>query len=198
MVNEGIVPRHKISGEGIEVDRAKIDAIEKLSYPRDIKGIWSFLGHAGFYRRFIKKFSSIWKPLTNLLQKSVPFEFKSTEAFEQLKQALIAAPIIKPPKWDQPFEVVCEIDDNPVSNVLGQNKGNNFNVIYYTSHTLNDAQRNYAKNDRESYVMIFACEKFKPYIIETKFFVYTDRQAVKEVLAKKDMKPRWIRWALLL
>src|SRR5215218_10463003 len=72
MVNEGIVLGHKISERGIEVDRAKVEAIEKMPYPRDVKGIRSILGHAGFYRRFIKDFSKISKPLTNLLQKDVP------------------------------------------------------------------------------------------------------------------------------
>ena len=79
MVTEGIVLGHRISGRGIEVDPAKIEAIEKLPYPKDIKGIRSFLGHAGFYRRFIKDFSKISKPLTNLLQKDVPFSFNRSE-----------------------------------------------------------------------------------------------------------------------
>ena len=69
MVNEGIVLGHKISERGIEVDKAKVDAIEKMSCPKDIKGIRSFLGHAGFYRRFIKDFSKIYRPVTNLLKK---------------------------------------------------------------------------------------------------------------------------------
>ena len=71
MVNEGIVLGHEISERGIEVDKAKVDAIEKMPCPKDIKGIRSFLGHAGFYRRFIKDFSKISRPLTNLLQKDV-------------------------------------------------------------------------------------------------------------------------------
>jgi hypothetical protein len=75
MVSEGIVLGHRISGRGIEVDCVKIEAIEKLPYPKDIRGIRSFLGHTGFYRRFIKDFSKISKPLTNLLQKDVPFSF---------------------------------------------------------------------------------------------------------------------------
>ena len=69
MVNEGIVLGHKISGRGIEVDKAKVDAIEKMLCPKDIKSIRSFLGHTGFYRMFIKDFSKISRPLTNLLQK---------------------------------------------------------------------------------------------------------------------------------
>ena len=75
MVNEGIVLGHKISERGIEVDRAKIEAIEKMPCPRDVKGIRIFLGHAGFYRRFIKDFSKTSKPLTNLLQKRCSFRF---------------------------------------------------------------------------------------------------------------------------
>ena len=101
MVNEGIVLGHTISERGIEVDKAKVDAIEKMPCPKDIKGIRSFLGHAGagFYRRFIKDFSKISRPLTNLLQKDVPFVFDDdcVEAFEILKEALIFEPIVQPP-----------------------------------------------------------------------------------------------------
>ena len=75
MVNEGIVLGHKISDRGIEVDKAKVDAIEKMPCPKDIKGIRSLLGHAGIYRRFIKDFSKISRPLMNLLPKDIPFVF---------------------------------------------------------------------------------------------------------------------------
>ena len=91
MVNEGIILGHKISERGIKVDKAKIEGIERMPYPRDIKGICSFLGHAGFYRRFIKDFSKTLRPLTYLLQKDIPFVFDEDckEAFEVLKKALI-------------------------------------------------------------------------------------------------------------
>ncbi|KAK1619024.1 hypothetical protein QYE76_024541 [Lolium multiflorum] len=122
MVNEGIVLGHKISERGIEVDRAKVEAIEKMPYPRDVKGIRSVLGHAGFYRRFIKDFSKISKPLTNLLQKDVPFVFDDDckEAFETLKKALTTAPIVEPPDWNLPFEIMCDASDFAVGAVLGQ------------------------------------------------------------------------------
>ena len=96
---------HKIFERGIEVDKAKVDAIEKMPCPKDIKGIRSFLGHAGFYRRFIKDFSKISRRLTNLLQKDVPFVFYDdcVEAFETLKKALTFAPIIQPPDWNLRF-----------------------------------------------------------------------------------------------
>jgi hypothetical protein len=121
MVNEGIVLGHKISERGIEVDRAKVEAIEKMPCPRDVKGICSILGHAGFYRRFIKDFSKILKPLTNLLQKDVPFVFDDDckEAFETLMKALTTAPIVQPPDWNLPFEIMCDASDFAVGVVLG-------------------------------------------------------------------------------
>ena len=99
MVREGIVLGHLVSERGIEVDRAKIEVIEQLPPPINIRGIHSFLGHVGFYRCFIKDFSHIAGPLTNLLAKDVPFEFDDAclKAFEILKKALIYAPIIQPP-----------------------------------------------------------------------------------------------------
>jgi hypothetical protein len=90
---------HLISERGIEVDRAKIEVIEELPPPVNVKEIKSFLGHAGFYRRFIKDLSHISRPLTNLLAKDVPFDIDDArlKSFETLKNALISAPIIQPP-----------------------------------------------------------------------------------------------------
>ena len=113
MVREGIVLGHIVSERGIEVDKAKIDVIERLPPPVNVKGIRSFLGHAGFYRCFIKDFSQIARPLTNLLAKDAPFEFidECLRAFEILKKALISAPIIQPPDWSLPFEIMCDASD---------------------------------------------------------------------------------------
>ena len=99
MVREGIVLGHLVSEHGIEVDRAKIEVIEQLPPPTNVKGVRSFLGHAGFYHRFIKDFSHIARPLTSLLAKDAPFEFEDEclSAFQILKKALISAPIIQPP-----------------------------------------------------------------------------------------------------
>ena len=87
MVQEGIVFGHRISARGIEVDKSKIEAIEKLPPPSSVKGIRSFLGHSGFYRSFIKDFSRIAKPLSNLLVQGIPFEFddQCVRAFSVLK-----------------------------------------------------------------------------------------------------------------
>ena len=141
MVQEGIVLGHRISARGIEVDRAKIEAIEKLPPPSSVKGIRSFLGHAGFYRRFIKDFSQIAKPLSNLLVQGIPFEFDSQclHAFSVLKDKLISAPIVVAPDWFFPFELMCDASDFAIGAVLGQKREKIFQVIYYASKTLNDA-----------------------------------------------------------
>ncbi|KAK1626725.1 hypothetical protein QYE76_001040, partial [Lolium multiflorum] len=200
MVNEGIVLGHKISERGIEVDRAKVEAIEKMPYPRDVKGIRSVLGHAGFYRRFIKDFSKISKPLTNLLQKDVPFVFDDDckEAFETLKKALTTAPVVEPPDWNLPFEIMCDASDFAVGAVLGQRVDKKLNMIHYASKTLDAAQRNYATTEKELLAVVFACDKFRPYIVDSKVTIHTDHAAIRYLMTKKDAKPRLIRWVLLL
>ena len=121
MVSEGIVLGHLVFERGIEVDKAKIEVIEKLPPPVNVKGICSFLGHVGFYRRFIKDFSQIDRPLTNLLSKDAPFELtdECLKSFHTLKQALISAPIIQPPDWTLPFEIMCDASDYACGAVLG-------------------------------------------------------------------------------
>nr|GFA82576.1 retrovirus-related Pol polyprotein from transposon 17.6 [Tanacetum cinerariifolium] len=122
MVKEGIVLGHKISKKGIEVDKAKIEVISKLPHPTTVKGIRSFLGHAGFYRRFIKDFSKISRPMTYLLEKNSPFIFSNEciQAFKTLKDKLTEAPILIAPNWDQPFELMYDASDFAVGAVLGQ------------------------------------------------------------------------------
>ncbi|KAK9028455.1 hypothetical protein V6N11_025615 [Hibiscus sabdariffa] len=170
MVTEGTVLGHKISSQGIEVDKAKVEVIEKLSPPTTIKGIRSFLGHASFYRRFIKDFSKISKPMCNLLQKNQSFVFDEDcqSALKELKKSLISAPIVVPPDWTSPFELMCDASDYAVGAALGQRQGKLFHVIYYASRTLNDAQVNYTTTKKELLAVVFAFDKFRSYLIGTK------------------------------
>ncbi|GJR46331.1 reverse transcriptase domain-containing protein [Tanacetum coccineum] len=172
MVKEGIVLGHKISKSGIEVDRAKVDVIAKLPHPTSVKGVRSFLGHAGFYRRFIQDFSKIARPMTHLLEKETLFVFSKEciEAFNILKKKLTEAPILVAPDWDLPFEIMCDASDYAVGAVLGQ----------------------------QLLAVVYAFEKFRPYLVLSKTIVYTDHSALKYLLAKQDAKPRLLRWILLL
>ncbi|XP_065861818.1 uncharacterized protein [Euphorbia lathyris] len=200
MVNQGIVLGHVISSKGIEVDKAKIDLIVSLPFPTNVREVRSFLGHAGFYRRFIKDFSKIAQPLSNLMKQDVKFEFgeECKEAFDKLKSLLTTAPIIQPPKWDEPFEIMCDASNYAIGAFLGQRIDKKNHVIYYASRTLNDAQRNYSTTEKELLAIVFALDKFRSYVLGSKVIVFSDHAALKYLLAKKESKPRLIRWILLL
>ncbi|GJZ90387.1 reverse transcriptase domain-containing protein [Tanacetum coccineum] len=195
MVKEGIVLGHKISKFRIEVDRAKVDVIAKLPHPTSFKGVRIFLGHAGFYRRFIKDFSKIARPMTHLLEKETPFVFSKEciEAFNILKKKLTEAPILVVPDWDLPFEIMCDASDYAVGAVLGQRKTKHFQPIHYASKTMTDAQAHYTTTEKELLAVVYAFEKFRPYLVLSKTIVYTDHSALKYLLAKQDAKPRLLR-----
>ncbi|GJR94363.1 reverse transcriptase domain-containing protein [Tanacetum coccineum] len=184
----------------IEVDRAKVDVIAKLPPPTTVKGIQSFLGQAGFYHRFIQDFSKITRPMTHLLEKETSFIFltECREAFETLKKKLTEAPILVAPDWDSPFEIMCDASDFAVGAVLGQRKSKHFQPIHYASKTMTEAQTHYTTTKKELLVVVYAFEKFRPYLVLSKTIVYTDHLALKYLLAKQDAKPRLLRWILLL
>ena len=160
----------------------------------------AYCGTNQFYRRFIKDFSQIAKPLSNLLVHEIPFEFDSQclHAFSVLKDKLISAPIVVASDWSYPFELMCDASDYEIGVVLGQKREKIFLVIYYASRTLNDAQLNYATTEKELLAIVFAFYKFRPYLISNKVVVHTDHSAIKYLMTKKDVKPRLIRWVLLL
>ncbi|GKC58043.1 reverse transcriptase domain-containing protein [Tanacetum coccineum] len=162
MVKEGIILGHKISKNGIEVDKAKVDVIAKLPHPTTVKGVRSFLGHASFYRWFIKDFSKISRPMTHLLEKNTSFIFSDDciQAFQTLKKKLTEAPILIAPDWDLPFELMCDASDFAIGAVLGQRHEKHFKPIHYS------------------------------YLILNKSIVYTDHFALKYLFAKKDSKAR--------
>ncbi|GKF21912.1 reverse transcriptase domain-containing protein [Tanacetum coccineum] len=158
MVKEGIVHGHKISKKGIEIHKAKIDVIAKLPHPNTVKGIRSFLGHAGFYRRFIKDFSKISRPMTHLLKKDTPFIFSEEciQAFQTLKKKLIEASILIALDWDQPFELMCDASDYAIGAVLGQRIEKHFRPIHYASKTMTEAESNYTTTEKEMLAVVYA------------------------------------------
>uniref|UniRef100_A0A2N9HZW8 RNA-directed DNA polymerase n=1 Tax=Fagus sylvatica TaxID=28930 RepID=A0A2N9HZW8_FAGSY len=200
MVTSGIVLGHVVSFKGIEVDKAKVDLILNLPTPKTVRDVRSFLGHAGFYRRFIKDFSAISRPLCNLLLKESTFEWtESCEvAFKKLVQLLTSAPIMQAPDWSLPFEIMCDASDYAVGAVLGQRKDKKPHVIYYASRTLNSAQMNYTTTEKELLAVVFALDKFRSYLMGTSIVVFTDHAALRYLLSKKDAKACLIRWILFL
>ena len=142
---------HIISSKGTEVDLAKIVVISQLPYPSYVREVRSFLGHAGFYRRFIMDFSKVALPLSNLLQKEVEFDFddRCEEAFDRLKRALTTTLIIQAPDWTAPFELMCDVSNYALGAVLAQKIDKLPRVIYYASRTLDAAQANYTTTEKE-------------------------------------------------
>ncbi|GKE16873.1 reverse transcriptase domain-containing protein [Tanacetum coccineum] len=162
MFKEGIVPGHKVSNVGLEVDKEKN-----------------------------QHFSKIARPLTKLLEKDTPFEFNDEcqKAFELLKEKLTCAPVIISPNWNLPFELMCDASDFAVRAVLGQKDGKNFHPIYFASKTLNPAQQKYTVTEKELVAVVFAFDKFRSYLILSKTIVHTDHSALKHLFKKQDAKP---------
>nr|GEW26087.1 DNA-directed DNA polymerase [Tanacetum cinerariifolium] len=177
MVKEGIVIGHKISKNGIEVDKAKVDVIAKLPHPTTVKA---------------------W-PMTRLLEKDTPFFFSKecNEAFLTLTKKLTEAPILVAPDWDLPFELMCDASDFSISAVLGKRKTKHFQPIHYASKTMTDAQAHYTMMEKELLVVVYAFEKFWPYLVLSKSIVYTDYSALKYLLNKQVSKPRLLRKPLI-
>nr|GEX57546.1 reverse transcriptase domain-containing protein [Tanacetum cinerariifolium] len=196
MVKEGIILGHKISKNGIKVDKAKVDVIAKLPHPTTVKGICSFLGHVGFYRRFIQYFSKIAQSMTRLLEKDTLFFFSKecVEAFQTLKKKLTEAPILIAPDWDLPFELMCNASDFDI----GKRQKKHFRPIYYASKTMTEAESHYTTTKKEMLAVVYAFDKFRSYLIMNKSIVYTDHSALKYLFAKKDSKAGLLRWVLLL
>nr|GEV76583.1 reverse transcriptase domain-containing protein [Tanacetum cinerariifolium] len=178
MVKDGIVLGHKISKNRIEVDKAKVDVLAKLPHPTIVKA----------------------QPMTRLLEKDTPFFFSKecVEAFQTLKRKLTEAPILVAPDWDLPFELMCDASDFAVGAVLGQRKTKHFQPIHYASKTMTDAQAHYTTTEKELLAVVYAFEKFWPYLVLSKSIVYTDHSTLKYLFNKQDDTPRLLRWVLLL
>nr|GEX35807.1 reverse transcriptase domain-containing protein [Tanacetum cinerariifolium] len=163
MCKEGIVLGHKISMSGIEVDRAKVNVIAKL-------------------------------PIRLLLKETAfVFSKECVDAFDTLKKKLTEAPILVVPDWNLPFELMCDASDFAIGAVLGQRKTKHFQRIHYASKTMTEAQIHYTTTEKEMLAVVYAFEKFQPYLVLSKSIVYMDHSALKYLLNKQDAKPRLLR-----
>src|ERR1044072_6657176 len=126
------------------------------------------------------------------------FDDDCLKAFETLKTALISAPIMQPPDWRLPFEIMCDASDYAVGAVLGQRKEKKLHAIHYASRTVDSAQVNYTRTEKELLVVVFALDKLRSYLVGARIIIYTDHAAIRYLLTKKDAKPRLLRWILLL
>ena len=130
-----------------------------------------------------------------LLEKYANFYFDEScrSAFEDIKFILVTTPIMATPDWNKEFEIMCDASEYAMGEVLGQRAEKIFRAIYYVSKTYNEAQKNYSTTENEMLAMVFACEKFRPYILGSHVIIHIDHAVIKYLMAKKDAKPRLVR-----
>ncbi|KAJ9552857.1 hypothetical protein OSB04_016902 [Centaurea solstitialis] len=187
---------HVVTQEGIKVDPAKIEAIKDWESPKSPSEVRSFLGLAGYYRRFIEHFSAIATPLTELTRKDVKFEWTSTceYAFNNLKGKLTSAPILTLPNGTDGFVVYCDASKLGLGCVLMQDR----RVIAYASRKLKDHELNYPTHDMELAAVVFALKIWRHYLYGVKCQIYTDHKSLQYLLSQKELNMRQRRWIELL
>ncbi|KAJ0666882.1 putative nucleotidyltransferase, Ribonuclease H [Helianthus annuus] len=187
---------HIVNDKGIHVDPSKIEAVKNWNVPTTPTEIRSFLGLAGYYRRFISNFSKIAVPLTSLTHKGKPFEWgpKQEEAFQILKQKLCDAPILTLPDGNDDFVVYCDASNLGLGCVLMQ-RGK---VIAYASRQLKIHEKNYTTHDLELGAVVFALKIWRHYLYGTKCVIYTDHKSLQHIFNQKELNMRQRRWVELL
>eukprot|EP00253_Pinus_taeda_P012551 PITA_12551 len=199
MFTEGIVLGHHILGDGIKVDRSKVEVISKLPIPNCQRDVRSFLGFTGYCRRFIENFTKIAPPLFKLLTKDCEFKWdpdcKST--FETLKTRIPEAPILRGQKWKLPFHISTDASDTALGAVLGQKDLVPY-AIYYTSKNLTPTELNYTVTEKEFLAVVHAINKFRHYMTGYETFIHTNHYAIRYLMNKPVTNGRVTRWLLLL
>ena len=198
MVRQGKILGHIVSKNGISTDMDKIKIIAELPRPINAKGVQCFMGHCGYYRRFIFMYAVIAKPLYALL---VEFEWTDDceKSFMTLKNALVSAPILRPPDWNKVFHVHIDASNFAIGCILAQPGEHNMDFpISYASRQLNDAEKNYTTTEREGLTMVYAVKKFRHYLLANKFVFFVDHQALLYLVNKPCSTGRIVRWFVIL
>ncbi|GJS55046.1 putative reverse transcriptase domain-containing protein [Tanacetum coccineum] len=183
---------HVVNHEGIHVDPSKIEAVKNWKAPTTPSEVRSFLGLAGYYRRFIENFSKIAKSLTSLTQKNQKYEWgeKQEEAFQTLKDKLCNAPILSLPDGVEDFVVYCDASNQGLGCVLMQMD----KVIAYASRQLKTHEKNYTTHDLELGAVVFALKIWRHYLYGTKSVIYTDHKSLQHIFDQKELNMRQRRW----
>jgi len=191
---------YTVSFDGLRVDPDKIKAIVDIPVPRSQKEVRQFTGMASWYRRFIPNFATRMQPLTSLLRRRTKFEWtkEAERAFEDIKSCLITAPILSCPDYTKRFTIACDASGVGIAAVLSQEYEQGEGVVAYASRTLTRQEQKYSATERECLAVIWAVEKFRPYVEGTKFTIVTDHYSLLWLNRLKDPTGRLARWALRL
>jgi len=183
---------HVISTQGIAVDPAKIETVVKWERPQTVSEVRSFLGLAGYYRRFVEGFSKMVSPLTQLTRKDQSFSWtdECEVCFEDMKRRLTTAPILTIPDMTKTFEVYCDASYQGLGCVLMQDK----RPVAYASRQLKVHEKNYLTNDLELAVVVFALKTWRHYLYGVQFQVFSDHKSLKYLFDQKELNMRQRRW----
>ena len=174
---------HTVSSAGVHTDPSKIMTVQKLPPPANLETLRSFLGLAGYYRKFIPKFATIAAPLTALTKKCTPFIWEDShqDASLTLKAHLCSAPILAYPKFEKPFILQTDASNVGLGAVLAQlDTDGNERVVSYASHTLTPLEKNYSTMEKEALAIVFATEHFRYYLLGRQFQIVTDNYCVAD------------------
>jgi hypothetical protein len=191
---------HIVTGEGVRPDPNKVRAIKDFPIPKNATDVKSFLGLAGYYRKFIPQFSKIAKPLNDLLKKNHlwSWEQEQRDSFRSLQTALTQEPVLQYPDFTKPFVLTCDASGYAIGAILSQGKIGHDKPISFASRTLNKAEQNYSTIEKELTAIVWACRHFRPYLLGRTFTIVTDHKPLTWMFSVKDPSSRLLRWRLLL
>ncbi|KAG1131334.1 hypothetical protein G6F37_013455 [Rhizopus arrhizus] len=190
-----------VTKEGLQTDPGKIQKIVEYPQPKTIKQVRGFLGLASYYRRFIKNFATIARPLHDQTKttKKVPWTSKTTESFEMLKKLLTTAPILSRPDFNEPFLLVTDASKLGLGAILTQlDENGHEHPIIYASRGLKSTESNYAPTKLECLAVIWAVKMFRPYLLGKKFTIITDHSALNGLLKTPNPTGIIARWITIL
>ncbi|WVZ49338.1 hypothetical protein U9M48_000706 [Paspalum notatum var. saurae] len=187
---------HILSEKGVAVDPSKVESVLNWKQPESVTEIRSFLGLAGYYRRFIKSFSKTAKPMTSLTKKNAKYMWSPNceEAFQSLKRSLTTAPVLAQPDVTKPFDVYCDASGNGLGCVLMQEG----RVVTYASRQLRKHEANYPTHDLELAVVVHALKIWRHYLLGNTCHIYTDHKSLKYILTQPELNMRQRRWLELI
>ncbi|KAL0540369.1 hypothetical protein IC582_024606 [Cucumis melo] len=187
---------HVVSKAGVSVDPAKIEAVTGWTRPSTVSEVRSFLGLAGYYRRFVENFSRIATPLTQLTRKGAPFVWSKAceDSFQTLKQKLVTAPVLTVPDGSGSFVIYSDASKKGLGCVLMQQG----KVVAYASRQLKSHEQNYPTHDLELAAVVFALKIWRHYLYGEKIQIFTDHKSLKYFFTQKELNMRQRRWLELV
>lgn len=191
---------HIVTTEGVKANPEKIEAIKSWPLPRNDKELKGFLGTMGYYRKFIRDFARIVKPLTSQLRKGqkITHTKEFVETFEKCRNILTTSNILQYPDFSKPFVLTTDASNYAIGAVLSQGPIGKDKPIGFASRTLSQTEENYSTIEKELLAIVWACKYFRPYLFGNKFTLYTDHQPLTYIFNMKDPSSKLVRWRLSL